>query len=73
MWKAKNASHIRTAQTATARYSRSQPKIENLQLWLGEKRGQATESPLFCKDVVLLVVTLLPLYGSARSFVGNPV
>src|SRR5579883_1538735 len=39
MWKAKNASHISTAPTAAARYTRPQHQTEKLQLWLDEKTG----------------------------------
>src|SRR5579883_630710 len=39
MWKAKNASHISTALTTAARYTRPQHQTEKLQLWLDEKTG----------------------------------
>src|SRR5579875_2949433 len=39
MWKAKNASHISTAPTTAARYTRPQHQTEKLQLWLDEKTG----------------------------------
>lgn len=39
MWKAKNAPHISTASTTTARYSCLRPQTEKLQLWLNEKTG----------------------------------
>src|SRR5581483_6890307 len=39
MWKANSASHIPTALTTTARYTRPQHQTEKLQLWLDEKNG----------------------------------
>jgi hypothetical protein len=44
MWKAKNASHISTALTTAARYTRPQHQTEKLQLWLDEKTGAGQSS-----------------------------
>src|SRR5579883_660525 len=45
MWKAKNASHISTAPTTAARYTRPQHQTEKLQLWLDEKTGAGHTPP----------------------------
>src|SRR5579883_1245798 len=46
MWKANSASHIPTAPTTTARYTRPQHQTEKLQLWLDEKTGARQKGPM---------------------------
>src|SRR5579883_2333432 len=58
MWKAKNASHISTALTTTARYTRPQHQTEKLQLWLDEKNGAGQPTAMILTPAFFKYITI---------------